>query len=91
VCALGVGEQGARPWVTWARLPELGPGPDRGEQGREKLVRALDSRGSSLLTRGRRRGGRRGKASWNFLGTMGGATLCKGGRKGEQMRRAMGS
>jgi hypothetical protein len=42
----------------WARLPELGGGPAREEQGREKLVRALDSRGDDLLAGGRRRGSR---------------------------------
>jgi hypothetical protein len=42
----------------WARLPELGADPAKEEQGREKLVRALDSRGNDLLAGGRRRGSR---------------------------------
>jgi hypothetical protein len=42
----------------WACLPELGADPAKEEQGREKLVRALDSRGNDLLAGGRRRGSR---------------------------------
>jgi hypothetical protein len=38
--------------------PSWGGGPAREEQGREKLVRALDSRGDDLLAGGRRRGSR---------------------------------
>jgi hypothetical protein len=40
--------RGGQPWATASSLLELGAGPTRGEQGREKLACALDSRGSGL-------------------------------------------
>jgi hypothetical protein len=40
--------RGGQPWATTSSLLELGAGPARGEQGREKLACTLDSRGSGL-------------------------------------------
>jgi hypothetical protein len=42
--------RGGQPWATASSLLELGADPARGEQGREKLACALDSRGSGLWT-----------------------------------------
>jgi hypothetical protein len=40
--------EGGQPWATMSSLLELGVGPAREEQGREKFTCALDSRGSGL-------------------------------------------
>uniref|UniRef100_A0A804UGT5 Uncharacterized protein n=1 Tax=Zea mays TaxID=4577 RepID=A0A804UGT5_MAIZE len=42
--------RGGQPWATASSLLELGADPARGEQGREKLACALDSRGSGQWT-----------------------------------------
>jgi hypothetical protein len=44
---------GGQPWVTLSSLLELGAGPAREEQGREKFTCALNSRGSGLEFSGR--------------------------------------
>jgi hypothetical protein len=58
--------RGGQPWATASSLLELGAGPAREEQGREKLTYALESRGSGLEFSRRhgelRRGAGRGRA-----------------------------
>jgi hypothetical protein len=46
-------QRGGQPWVTLSSLLELGAGPAREEQGREKFTCALNSRGSGLEFSGR--------------------------------------
>ena len=45
--------RGGQPWATTSSLLELGAGPAREEQGREKFTCALDSRASGLEFSGR--------------------------------------
>jgi hypothetical protein len=96
----GARRWGARPWSSGTGSSALGDGgltcPSWGP------VRPGDSRGersssAPWTTEGttcwleEEEGEEEGGAVWNFLGAMGGAALRRGGRKGEQMCRAMGS